>query len=103
MSSAGGWIATISAAAIFIRIAAIVMGLMFIPAMSWLYPDPAKASAVVFLTGLFGTCFLTIGIGYPLALNTGGFIADCCTKGEPLPLTDLDRSLAAKIRKQVSA
>ena len=47
--------------------------------------------------------FLTIGIGYPLALNTGGFIADCCTKGEPLPLTDLDRSLAAKIRKQVSA
>ena len=79
------------------------MGLMFIPAMSWLYPDPAKTSAVVFLTVLFGTCFLTIGIGYPLALNTGGFIADCCTKGEPLPLTDLDRSLAAKIRKQVSA
>jgi hypothetical protein len=102
VSGTAGAIATYSAAGIFILIAAAVIGLLFIPAMTWLYPDPAKTSALVFLTGLFGTAFLTIGIGFPIALNAGGWLADrWAAKTSLVPLNDLDHALASKIRRQI--
>ena len=55
VSSGANAIATPAAAIIFILIAALAVGLIFFPAMTWLYPDPAKTSAVVFLTCLFTT------------------------------------------------
>ncbi|SDR50860.1 hypothetical protein SAMN05444161_4931 [Rhizobiales bacterium GAS191] len=101
VSANASWIAMFSAAAIFIVMAAAAIGFIFIPAMLWLYPDPAKTSALVFLTGLFGTAFLTIGIGYPIALNAGGLIADRWETGELAAVIDLDRALATKIRRQI--
>jgi len=99
--SASG-IAIVASAIIFILIAAAAIGLLFIPAMTWLYPDPAKTSALVFLSCLFATALLTIGIGYPIALNAGGWIADHWWSPDvPLPMTDADRALAAKVRGQI--
>jgi hypothetical protein len=94
-------IAMISGAVIFILIAAIVIGALFIPAMTLLYPDPSKTSALVFLACLFATALLTIGIGYPIALNLGGYIADRFAGDKPLEMIEPDRLLAAKIRGQI--
>jgi hypothetical protein len=94
-------IAMVSGAVIFILIAAAVIGLLFIPAMMWLYPDPSKTSALVFLSCLFATALLTIGIGYPIALNAGGWIGDHWSPDVPIPMTDQDRALAAKVRGQI--
>jgi hypothetical protein len=88
-------------AVIFILIAAVVMAGLFIPAMTLLYPDPSKTSALVFLSCLFATALLTIGIGYPIALNAGGYIADKFGGDKPLEMTEADRQIAAKIRGQI--
>ena len=94
-------VAMVSGAIVFIVIAALVIGLLFIPAMTFLYPDPSKTSALVFLSCLFATALLTIGIGYPVALNAGGWIADRWSPDKPIPMTDADRALAAKVRHQI--
>jgi hypothetical protein len=94
-------IAMTSGAVIFILVAAAVIGGLFIPAMTLLYPDPSKTSALVFLSCLFATALLTIGIGYPIALNAGGYIADRFAGDKPLEMIEADRLLAAKIRGQI--
>jgi hypothetical protein len=101
VSGAASSVAMISGAAIFILVAAAVIGLLFIPAMTWLYPDPSKTSALVFLASLFTTALVTIGIGYPLALNAGGRIADRFSGDAPIAMTEADRLLAAKVRRQI--
>jgi len=103
-STVGGlasWLDMVAGAAIFIAFAALVIGLLFIPAMTLLYPDPAKTSALVFVSALFATAFLTIGIGYPIALSAGGWIADRFASDHPIPVTGADRALVAKVRHQV--
>jgi hypothetical protein len=94
-------IAMLSATVIFIVIAALVICLLFIPLMMFLYPDPSKTSALVFVSVLFATAFITIGVGYPIALNAGGWIADRWAPDTPIPVTEQDRELAAKIRHQI--
>jgi hypothetical protein len=94
-------IAITSGAVIFILIAAVVIAGFFIPAMMLLYPDPSKTSALVFLSCLFATALLTIGIGYPISLNAGGYFGDKFGGDKPLEMTDADRALAAKVRSQI--
>jgi hypothetical protein len=94
-------IALTSGALIFILIAAVVIVGFFIPAMTLLYPDPSKTSALVFLSCLFAAALLTIGIGYPIALNAGGYFGDKYGGDKPLEMTDADRALAAKVRSQI--
>jgi hypothetical protein len=92
----------VTSAAIFIAIAALVIGLIFVPAMTLLYPDPAKTSAAVFISLLFATCFVTIGVGLPIAMNLGGRIADrFWTDASTIVLSELDRRLARKVRSQI--
>ena len=92
----------VTSAVIFIAIAALVIGLIFIPAMTLFYPDPAKTSAAVFISLLFATCFVTIGVGLPIAMNFGGRIADrFWTDDSSVTLTELDRRLARKVRNQI--
>ena len=94
-------VAMFSGAAIFILIAAAVIGLLFIPSMTLLYPDPAKTSALVFLSCLFATAFITIGVGYPIALNAGGYLADRWAGDVQIPITAIDHQLVAKVRHQI--
>ncbi|MFI4996577.1 MAG: hypothetical protein ACHQAQ_12445 [Hyphomicrobiales bacterium] len=101
VKGAASGVAIVSGAIIFIVIAALVIGLLFVPAMTLLYPDPAKTSALVFVSCLFATAFLILGIGYPIALNAGGLIADRWAGDTPIVTTDADRLLAAKVRHQI--
>jgi len=92
----------VTSAIIFIVIAALVISLVFIPAMTLLYPDPSKTSATVFISFLFATCFVTIGVGLPTAMNLGGRIADRFWTGDSaISLTDFDRRLARKVQNQI--
>jgi len=94
-------VAMMSGAIIFILIAAAVIGLLFVPAMILLYPDPSKTSALVFLSCLFATALLTIGIGYPIALDAGGWIADKLAGDMPIEINQADRLLVTKVRHQI--
>ena len=92
----------VTSAVIFIVIAALVIGLVFVPAMTLLYPDPAKTSAAVFVSLLFAMAFVTIGVGLPMAMNVGGRIADrFWTDDSAIALTEPDRRLARKVRNQI--
>jgi hypothetical protein len=92
----------VTSAIIFIVIAGLVIGLVFVPAMTLLYPDPAKTSAAVFISLLFALAFVTIGVGLPLAMNLGGHIADrFWTDDSAIVLTEADRRLARKVRNQI--
>lgn len=86
---------------IFIALAAVAVGAIFIPMMSYLYPDPSKTPAVVFLGGLATTAAVTIGLGLPLSMRLA---AAFCTPPSVLQsetLTDFDRGLSRKVSFQL--
>jgi hypothetical protein len=101
VNGGASFVAMWSAAAIFILVAAAAICVVFIPAMFLLYPDPSKTSALVFLSCLFATAFITIGVGYPVALSAGGWIADRWMGDVQIPITDIDHQLVAKVRHQI--
>lgn len=86
---------------IFIVMAAAAVGGVFIPTMSYLYPDPSKTPSVVFLGGLATTAVVTIGLGLPLSMRLA---AACCKPASGLKsetLTDFDRTLSRKVSFQL--
>ncbi|MFI5013385.1 MAG: hypothetical protein ACHQAY_13670 [Hyphomicrobiales bacterium] len=95
------FVAMCSSAVIFILAAVAAICLVFLPAMLLLYPDPSKTSALVFLSCLFATAFITIGVGYPIALSAGGWIADRWTGDVQIPIAESDHQLVAKVRHQI--
>jgi hypothetical protein len=63
-------------AAIFIVLAALLIGGGFVPLLSALYPNPADTRPVVFASLLAATALLALGIGLPLSMRVAaGLVA----------------------------
>ena len=89
-------------AVVFIAIAALAIGAVFIPLATILFPIPAETSALKFTLLLAGTCFLTIGLGLPLSMRIASALLADRRAIAALPPSEADTALAAKVAWQLN-
>jgi hypothetical protein len=89
-----------AAVAIFIALAlAGVVGIM-VPALTLLWPDPAKMPGLGFASVMALIMILALGFGMPIAIAFGGAVADRLADVTPPEWAPGDAALYAKIRSQ---
>ncbi len=86
-------------AAIFIALAAVAIAVLF-AFLTWLYPDPARTPAYVFVCILAMCCFITIGFGVPAAMALASRLSAGGVDLSGVAPDARDAALAAKIRFQ---
>lgn len=89
-------------AAVFIAIAAIGIGAIFIPLATLLFPVPAETGALRFSMLLAGCSFLIIGLGLPLSLRAAAALSTSAAMRTGLAPSPGDGALAAKIAWQIN-
>ena len=84
-------------AVIFIALAALAMGGGFLPLASELFPVPAEAPVLPFVSLVAAACFLTIGLGLPVSMRIAASLsAGVGTRGN-LSVLDYDAQLWTKV------
>lgn len=87
-------------AVLFIALAGALIGLILVPVLGRLYPDPSQLSAIVFFGLLGAIALFAIAIGLPLTMSvTARLLARWV--GTAAPATG-DDALAAKVRGQIA-
>jgi hypothetical protein len=88
--------------AIFILIAAAAVVGIMLPALTWLYPNPADIKPLPFVLVLASVAAVSLGLGVPAAMALGGRLALWWT-GDTAALTEEggDVALYAKFRRQL--
>jgi hypothetical protein len=88
--------------AIFILIAAAAVAAIMVPALTWLYPNPADLKPLPFVLVLASVAAVSLGLGVPAAMALGGRIALWWT-GDTAVLVEEpgDVALYAKFRRQL--
>ena len=89
-------------AVIFIAIAAIGIGAVFIPLATLLFPVPAETSALKFSVLLASCAFLTIGLGLPVSMRAATALTQTQAMRQALSAKAEDERLAAKVSWQIN-
>src|SRR5690242_17084201 len=61
-------------AAVFIALAAVLIGAGFVPLLTALYPNPADTRPLVFALLLAATALLALGVGLPLTMRLAAWL-----------------------------
>ncbi len=93
---------TLVNAGLFIAIAALGIGCVFIPLATLLFPVAAETSALKFSVLLALCAFLIIGLGLPVSLRLATYLVAGRSLRDRLDAQPGDRALAAKVAWQIN-
>jgi hypothetical protein len=87
-------------AAVFIALAAVLIGAGFVPLLTALYPNPADTRPLVFALLLAATALLAIGVGLPLTMRLAAWLVGGAVHARLAPTPETD-ALWAKVAWQI--